>query len=46
MSDQFILDIEWDRESSDSPKLPRLVGTFDSREEAGRWAKCNPLMMA
>lgn len=41
MSGQFILDIEWHRESSDSPKLPALVGPFDTREAAHSWAELN-----
>jgi hypothetical protein len=38
---QFILEIEWDRPSPDSPKLPRLVGPFASRNEAQAWAELN-----
>lgn len=37
----FILDIEWDRPSPDSPILPNLVGPFGSRIEAHEWAALN-----
>lgn len=33
----FILDITWE----DAPNLPRLVGPFDTRDEADQWAKLN-----
>lgn len=37
----FLLDIEWDRPSPDSPKLPSLVGPFATRAEAQEWARLN-----
>jgi hypothetical protein len=39
--DQYVLEIEWDRPSPDSPKLPSLVGPFISREQAWEWASLN-----
>lgn len=36
MADQFVLEIDWAR-----PELPRLVGPFQIRGEAERWARLN-----
>lgn len=41
MNTQYILDIEWDRPSSDSPVLPPLVGPFLTHAEARDWAALN-----
>lgn len=41
MSEQYILEIEWDRPSSDLPALPPRVGPFETRAEARKWAELN-----
>lgn len=32
MSEQFIIDVQWDK-----PDLPRYIGPFSTREEATEW---------
>ncbi len=39
--DTFVLDVSWDRPSSDSPVLPSLVGPFPTEPAAEDWAKLN-----
>lgn len=39
--ESFVLDVAWDRESSSSPVMPPLVGPFQTREEADKWAALN-----
>ena len=37
MNDKFVLEIIWDAEAM----LPKLVGPFESRDEAQKWAQLN-----